>query len=208
MVKREDGKQTRRRVLTAAVELFSRKGYERVKVAEICRRARANQASVSYYFGDKAGLYTECWQYAVARFGEVLLVDPEETPPEIQLRNYIRRLMRNFYDDGEKGDFSRLYMMELVHPTGLIQRAWLDMIQPNRQRFHSIIARIMGRTPTYETLVFCELGIASQCRSLLTITPGDMDYFLDRPMNQTLINRMADHICAFSLAGIRAVADR
>jgi AcrR family transcriptional regulator len=163
---------------------------------------------VNYYFSDKAGLYAECWQYALERFSEVLFTDPDGVAPEVQLENYIRTLMRNVADKGEKGAFSRLYIMELVNPTGLIRKGWLDEVQANRQRLHTILTRIMGRTPSRETLVMCELSIASQCRNLLTINPDDMAYFFDQPMDEALIERMSAHITAFSLAGVRAVADR
>lgn len=208
MAKREDGKKTRNRVLKAALTLFSRKGYSRVTVADICKKAGANQAAVNYYFRDKAGLYGECWEVALARFSEVLFTDPEEADPEVQLRNYIRTLISNVTDKGEKGHFSRLYMMELANPTGLIKQGWLDAVSSNRQRLHHILTRIMGRTPSRETLVLCELSIASQCRNLLTINPDDMAYFFDHPVDAELIGRMADHITLFSLAGIRAVAHR
>ncbi|MDH4012180.1 MAG: TetR family transcriptional regulator, partial [Desulfobacterales bacterium] len=54
MAQREDGKETRNRLLNAACEVFAEKGYRNAKVAEICHRAGANVAAVNYYFGDKA----------------------------------------------------------------------------------------------------------------------------------------------------------
>ncbi|MDD9301567.1 MAG: CerR family C-terminal domain-containing protein [Desulfobacter sp.] len=205
MAKRGDGKETRKRLLNAACKMFSQNGYTKTRVADICKQACANQASINYYFKDKAGLYIESWQYSVDRFGETLFADMEGCSPQEQLQKYIQNLMNKFTDTGEKGAFSRLYMMELVNPTGLIQDAWYDKIQPNRQKLHQIIQNIMGQTPDRETLIFCELNISSQCRSLLTINPRDMAYFLGQPLDQDLINRMADHITQFSIAGIKAL---
>lgn len=206
MVKREDGKETRKRVLHAACDLFSDKGFRRTTVADICRSARANQASVNYYFRDKAGLYIECWKYAVARFGEDLFTKRENTPPREQLRHYIFTLMKNLGDTGEKGYFIRFYMMELVNPTGLIQDSWHETIQPRRRALHRIICSIMGQDPGQEILTFCELSIVGQCRMLLGLSPNDIEYFLGRHMDEPMINRLADHITSFSLAGIRAQA--
>ena len=62
MAKREDGAETRSRILNSACELFAEKGYRGARVADICERAGANVAAVNYYFGDKAALYTEAWQ--------------------------------------------------------------------------------------------------------------------------------------------------
>ncbi len=205
MAKREDGKETRRKLLHTACEVFSHKGYRKSTVASICQKAGANQAAVNYYFGDKAKLYAESWQYAVEQFGETVFSRQEDCSPREQLRTYIHSLMKNIIDKGIKGAFSRLYMMELVNPTGLIQDTWYDVTQPRRQALHNIIFRIMGRRPGQKTIVFCELSIVSQCRALLTINPDDMEYFLGQPLDQDLITRMADHITDFSLAGIEAV---
>ena len=191
--------------MTAALTLFSQHGYDRVTVGDICKEAGANQASVNYYFRGKAGLYRECWQHACDRFGEELLSGGEADPPEIQLGHYIRALMKNFMDPGEKGYFNRLYMMELVRPTGLIGNGWLERVRPRRERLHRIIGRIMGRTAETETVVLCELSIASLCRNLLTVNPGDLASFLGRPVDQAMIDRMVAHVTAFALAGIRAV---
>jgi len=206
MVKREDGKETRKRVLRAACDLFSDKGFRKATIAQICLKAGANQASVNYYFRDKAGLYIECWKYAAERFGEDLFTDSGCAPRD-QLWHYIYTLMKNLSDKGEKGHFIRFYMMELVSPTGLVQDAWYDTIQPRRRALHRIICKIMGRNPGEEILTFCELSIASQCRTMLSLTPNDIEYFLGRHMDEAMINRLADHITDFSLSGIQGVAN-
>ena len=55
-------------------------------------------------------------------------------------------------------------------------------------------------------MLFCEMSIISQCRALLTIRPDDITYLLGEAVSPALINRLADHITRFSLAGIRAMA--
>ncbi|WDP90380.1 MAG: CerR family C-terminal domain-containing protein [Desulfobacter sp.] len=205
MAKREDGKETRLRVLKSACDMFSARGFRKATVADICLKAGANRASINYYFGDKAGLYMECWKYAVDLFGEDLFDSAAERSPEEELRHYIHTLIKNLMDPGEKGHFSRLYMAELVNPTGLIQDAWYETIEPRRRALHEIITRIMGGRPDEETLIFCEMGIASQCRILLSISPNDMEYFLGQTPDPAMIKRLVDHVTRFSLAGIRAV---
>lgn len=203
MAKREDGKETRQRLLKAALELFSQKGYDRVTIADICKKAGANQASVNYYFTDKARLYAESWEYAVDRLPSHFFNAPDISP-EKQLGHVIRSLLHDFLKQDEKGAFVRLYLMELLQPTGLIQDSWHEKIQPRREKLQHIICQIIGKTPDQETLGFCELSIVSQCRHLLTIKPDDMKFFMGHEINQKTIDRLAEHITIFSLAGIKA----
>jgi AcrR family transcriptional regulator len=50
-------RDTKERLLKAAKELFVRKGFSGVSIREIAREAQANSALISYYFGDKEGLF-------------------------------------------------------------------------------------------------------------------------------------------------------
>lgn len=204
MTKREDGKETRRRLLNAACEVFALKGYRDAKVADICRRAGANVAAVNYYFGDKARLYAETWRHAFEKFEEPAFSELGDDSPQERLRQYIQILMKNFTAKGGLGHFSRLYMMELANPSGLIQDQWREMIEPRRQRLLDILREIVGPEGDLQTILFCEMSIIAQCRAILTIRREDLEYLLDQPVGADLIHRLADHIADFSLAGIEA----
>lgn len=52
-----DAAATRRALIAAATELFSREGYDQVGVRAIAARAGVNQALLNRYFGSKAGLF-------------------------------------------------------------------------------------------------------------------------------------------------------
>jgi len=204
MAQRGDGKETRSRILDCACEIFAEKGYQSAKVADICRRAGANVAAVNYYFGDKASLYAEAWQYAFQQFEEPAFSEVANGLPQERLREYIQTLMKNFSAKGGLGHFSRLYLMELVNPTGLIQDAWRKLIEPRRRKLHDIIRELMGQKADDQSVLFCELSVVNQCRTLLTIKHNDLEYLLDQTLDPELIMRLADHITRFSLAGIRA----
>jgi len=205
MAKREDGKETRSKILNSACKVFAEKGYQAAKVADICQLAGANVAAVNYYFSDKATLYTEAWQQAFKKCSELALPDDIGTSPEEQLRIHIHSLIQNFTDQGDRGQFTRLYLMELTNPTGLIQNIWHEIIKPRRQKMLGIIRNIIGTKANDETVFFCEMSIISQCRALMTTRPSDMEYMLGQPLSPDLIMRLADHVTRFSLAGIKAV---
>ncbi len=55
--RQRDAERTRQRILEAAVEEFSAKGFAGARVAEIAKRADVNAQLITYYFGGKQGLY-------------------------------------------------------------------------------------------------------------------------------------------------------
>jgi AcrR family transcriptional regulator len=54
---RSDGVQSRERLLLTAMRLFAEQGFAATSTRGIAIAAGTNIASISYYFGDKAGLY-------------------------------------------------------------------------------------------------------------------------------------------------------
>ena len=62
----------RDRLLAAAAELFSRKGYSATTTREIVASAGVTKPVLYYYFQNKEGLYLELMRRAMARFEEVV----------------------------------------------------------------------------------------------------------------------------------------
>jgi AcrR family transcriptional regulator len=57
--RQRDPERTKARILEAAIEEFSAKGFTGARVSEIAARAGVNQQLISYYFDGKEGLYRE-----------------------------------------------------------------------------------------------------------------------------------------------------
>ncbi|MCK5914639.1 MAG: CerR family C-terminal domain-containing protein [Deltaproteobacteria bacterium] len=204
MSRRADGKEKRSRILASACEVFAEKGYYAATVADICQRAGANVAAVNYYFTDKSTLYIETWQQAYKQCSRPDSTEIAGSSPEEQLRIYIHSLIKNFSEQGASGQFARLYLMELTNPTGLIHNLWHELIEPRRKVLLEIISKIIGAEVTAETVLFCEMSIVNQCRTLLTVRRNDLEYLLAQPLSVELLEQLADHIATFSLAGIKA----
>ncbi len=49
---------TRTKLIKAATDLFGERGYDGASVRDIAKKAKQNIGSISYYFGDKKGLYS------------------------------------------------------------------------------------------------------------------------------------------------------
>ena len=62
-MKKEISYDTKERILTAAIEVFTDKGKYGARMHEIADRADINKAMLHYYFTDKDTLYEKSFEY-------------------------------------------------------------------------------------------------------------------------------------------------
>ncbi|MDL2328239.1 CerR family C-terminal domain-containing protein [Desulfosarcina sp. OttesenSCG-928-A07] len=209
MTKRKDGQITRQKILDAACDIFSEKGFRQARVTEICKRAGINLAAVNYYFGDKKNLYVEAWRQAMDQFMVSDVLPPRSLPPEERLRQAIRNIIQKVLDDRTGSHFRRIELMELANPTGLIDDAWRALIAPRQEEMFQLIRDIMGPDVPEESVRLCKMSIINQCRGYILNQKsrmGMMGEAFDTSTDQA--DRIAEHITCFSIAGIRAVCSR
>ena len=102
--------QTQQRILEAAVQEFSAKGFAGARVDVIARRARINKRMLYHYFGDKEGLFREVLRRKIAERRAWLASAPEDPierlPAWFQLacrdREWIQLLQWEALQWGEK----------------------------------------------------------------------------------------------------------
>jgi AcrR family transcriptional regulator len=208
MVPQRNGNKTNEKLLDAACDIFGKRGFRDARVADICRRAGTHAGAVTYYFGGKASLYVAAWRQAIERDVIPDMAVSADASPEDRLGITLLALIRKFCDRGASGQFSRMYLMELANPTGLIDEDWRKLIEPRRQNLLDIIRELAGPDTANEKVLFCELSIINQCRAFLIPGRSDLEYLLQQPLTPKLIQKLADHITRFSIAGIRAMIDR
>jgi AcrR family transcriptional regulator len=59
------GKQTRARIISAALRVFGERGYDRASTRQIAERAGVNTPAIQYYFGSKLGLHSACTRHVI-----------------------------------------------------------------------------------------------------------------------------------------------
>ncbi len=139
---RSDGQDARNRLLDAALALFAEKGFAKTSTREIAMAAQANIASISYYFGDKDGLYRAV--FVDPRFNPQI---PSETPGNLptDIRATINQLLRSFLEPLKTGEQARqcmkLHFREMVEPTGM----WQDEIDRNIKPAHEGLVQSLCR---------------------------------------------------------------
>ena len=125
--------EARHRLLRTALRLFANQGFKRTSIREIAEAAQVNVAAISYYFGDKAGLYRAAFFEPVSTAAKLSgPCDPAEAaslPPEAVLRAFFAEFLAPL----REGETARLCMKlrfrEMLEPTGL----WDEEIAEIRQ---------------------------------------------------------------------------
>lgn len=139
---RIDGEESRQRLLEAAVQCFAEQGFAKTSTRTIAAQAGVNIAAISYYFGDKAGLYR-------AAFTEPM-GSPEDdiglfAGKELSLNDALHGLYTGFIEPLKQNilvqQCIRLHMREMVEPTGL----WDEQIDQGIKPYQDALAAVLRR---------------------------------------------------------------
>ncbi len=162
---RSDGVQSRERLLLTAMRLFAEQGFAKTSTREIALAAGTNIASISYYFGDKAGLYR-------AAFTEPAPHRPEDitafTDPALTLREALRVFYHHLLAPLKQGDLARLCMRlwyrEMLEPTGLWHEEIDNDIRPAQAGLMLVLSRHLNlpEDDDLARLSFAVVGLALQ----------------------------------------------
>jgi len=142
---RLDGEESRERLLHAAVACFAEHGFSKTTTRMIATQAGVNIAAISYYFGDKAGLYraayTEpmgCASDGTAQFdGQHLSLDQA-------LHGLYSGFIEPLKQEVLVQQCIRLHMREMVEPTGLWQQEIDQDIVPHQRALIQVLCRHYG----------------------------------------------------------------
>lgn len=160
---RSDGVEARNRLLDAALALFAEKGFAKTSTREIAQAAQVNIASISYYFGDKQGLYKAVFTDPRSNPG----VTPDQIDDATQpLRWSLNNLMRSFVEPLKQDHLlqqcMKLHFREMLEPTGVWQNEVECNIKPAHEALVAALCRHLGLTKADDdihTLAFSISGL-------------------------------------------------
>lgn len=139
-----DSGDARLRLLRAAIRLFALQGFAKTSTRELAEAAQVNVAAISYYFGDKAGLY---------RAALLEPMDPTEdlarfTDPALPLPDALAGFFAGFLEPLRQGDDARLctklHLREMLESTGLVDGGLARSIQPLHDALLALLQRHLG----------------------------------------------------------------
>lgn len=196
---------TKERLIEAACEVFSEKGYHESTIADISSRCGCNIAAVNYHFGGKENLYACAWQRAFEISLEAYPPDgglPEDAPAAEKLRVRIKSLIYRILDTGKVGHFSRMLFTELANPTNAIDSVIEQAVMPVRTKMRQIIAELLKEAATDENVCLCAACIMNMCSAFAVHSRLRKRLFsqeIGAAVDKTVLS---EHIYAFAVGGI------
>ena len=200
---RED--ETRMRLLEAAGEIFSCKGFQAATVREITRLAQANVAAIHYHFGSKDRLYQAVLEHAHLEANRRYPPDmglAGDAPADIRLYAYVRALLLRLADKGRHAWLYRLMAREMAEPSVNLAVVVERCLAPASTVLRAIVAELLGPGADPLAVARCAQSVVGQCRH----------FSLDRPVLSRLypdcdpggggIDALALHVTRFSLAAL------
>jgi len=142
---RSDGEPSRVRLLHAGLRLFAQHGFAKASTREIAEAASVNVAAISYYFGDKAGLYR-------AVFLAPIDAPPRDLSPLLagtcSLEQGLRCMLGSFMEPLKHDETARwcikLHCREMLEPTGLWEEEIANGIKPMHAALVALLCRRFG----------------------------------------------------------------
>ena len=197
------------RLLQAGLRLFAQHGYSKTSTRELAEAASVNVASISYYFGDKAGLYRAVFQEPLGAPEDELA---RFNGPQLTLAQALRGFYDGFLEPLRQGDKARLCMKlhfrEMLEPTGLWPAEAAHGLQPSHEALLQVLCRHLGLSQAdtdLHRLAVCLAGLGVHMHVGRDITdqlvPGINE-------GEQAIDRWAERLTLFGLAMVHAEAQR
>ncbi len=200
---------TAAQLLDAAAEVFAARGFRDATVREICRRAGANVAAVSYHFGDKARLYAavlrETGRRAAAVADPARDADPRQ-PAARRLEGFVRSLLSRILAGGPASLHGEILAREMVDPTEALDRVVSEFMRPQAEHLNGVIRELVGPRVPAAGVRRLGLSVVSQILFYKHCRPVLERLYPDQCPDAGRLEELTRHITAFSLAGLRGFA--
>lgn len=202
---RSDGEQSRERLLQAAMRLFGEQGFSKTSTREIAQAANANVAAISYYFGDKAGLYQACFT-AICTPAEnnIAMFDQPHFTLRESLHGFYQQMIAPLMMGGDAEVILRLFYREMLEPTGIWHQEIETGIKPEHMALVGVLCRHLGLKKPNDSVHRLGYAISAMCLQMLigrdvvaAITPHMMS-------SPEAIAEWAQHLVGFAEALVQA----
>ena len=139
----------RNKLLLTALQHFAELGFERATVRQIAKVAHVNVSAISYYFGNKVGLYKAAYTEPMGSPKDDIALF---NSPDLSLEQALNGLFSSFIEPLKQNELAklciRLHMREMVEPTGL----WADEIDNGITPCHQALLVVLQQHLNIKTI--------------------------------------------------------
>ncbi len=202
----------RERLLDAAENLFSERGFDGTSIRDLAAAAGCNIASVNYYFGGKEKLYAELWRRHLFMLRDTRIASIDKVVSESDGRPSLENLIRSFayafvgplMDESGSRRMIKIMAREMIDPHLPSKMFGKDVIEPTLTAMQQALAKACPALDQSKVplVVFSIIG-----QLVHTIRINAMiEWTHDEALSVFEPAKVIDHVVAFSAAGIRAYA--
>jgi AcrR family transcriptional regulator len=220
----KEAKETQRRLLNTAEELFASQGFDGTPIRDITTEAKCNIAAVNYFFGDKQELYEELFRQRLremcdSRLKAIKTVMSEKGKPTLEklLHAYSVDFLEPFSDPQRSQRFMQLFFRELAEQR-LPKNMFLEeMAAPVMAAMEDALAVLCPNLNKHDAQMSA-LSITGQLVHIMQVkvlfegapglASGESRGGQGHSIASINIDDAIDHIVKFSAGGIRALAER
>jgi AcrR family transcriptional regulator len=204
-----DPTDTRARLLHAALRLFAEQGFAPTSTREIGLAAGVNIAAISYYFGDKAGLYRAVFTEPLGNpTDNIALYDDAGLTLRQSLYGFFSSLLAPMKQGNLMQLCTRLHFREMLEPSGV----WAERIDSGIKPAHAALVKMLGRhlgvvraDDALHRLAFSVAGLALQ----IFFTRDVIDAIRPKLLsNSAAIDHWIDSMIDFAAAMVAVEAQR
>lgn len=164
--RQERGEVTRQKLLTAAIQVFGRLGFDSTSTRALADAADVNLQAIHYYFGDKEGLYKATAEHIVELIGkhnaetaarvQARLAEAEQAGHPIDvsearglLTDVVQTLAMLSVDRASE-QWVRFMVREQIEPTEVFKRIYDAVIRPGLETTGRLVGIVLGEPPESE----------------------------------------------------------
>jgi TetR/AcrR family transcriptional regulator, regulator of cefoperazone and chloramphenicol sensitivity len=200
-------KETCRKLIDAAGELFAERGLHATTIKDITDRAGVNMAAVNYHFRDKFELYTAVVRHALTTTAVIPLPGELSGTPEDRLRQVIRSQIEDIFDPSRPAWRGPLVAHEFAQPTEALDAVMEELIRPRSELVEGIVRDIVGPGVPERQVLSAVFSVGAQALFYLYHTGIIQRLHPDLPGKDSA-EELANHIVEFSLPGLYAMRDK
>lgn len=205
-----DQSSTKDRIFIAGIHIFAKHGFSGARVREICRLAESsNMNAVNYYFGGKAQLYKAILEMMFSEFGKRVQNSAMTTPslkPEERLCYFIKAYCEMLFTENPVGEaIQAIFNNEMAQPSPYLNELIDRYLIDQNNAILQMVDEVVGPDAPRWLLQDCGVSVFSQIiyysstwRIYSRVNPT-------HPGMGTYKHHLADHVCRFSLAGLKEI---